>query len=276
MCGGRPSAPAPGAVYSPAVSRGPAAPLTVGDWLRRSAHLWGTAQRLLVFPLTASTFVLLAALPAALVAGEADDFTEYAGYAVSMDERILDGLDGTVSPSTGEWIALAAWYAVVPLVAAWATAAFTRSLVEARLVRVPPLQTFVRIAVLYLAAAAISLPVGLLATADDGALPALVLWTLLTVPLLVADYAIAIDELTIVASIRASLGTIRARPFATLAAFWLLYATLFLVDVLFDQSIADADDVFPPFLLAAALAHGLQRYVVDCSLIALYLGDREL
>ncbi len=257
------------------MARGPAAALTLRAWLRRSAHLWGRAQRLLVFPLAAAAVALLAALPAAVAADEAGGFTAFAGYAVSIDERIVDGLDGVVSPGTGEWIFLGAWLVLTQLAFAWATAAFTRSLVDRRVVVVPPGAVLARIAVLYLAAAAVSLPVFLLGGSDDGAAVAFALWIVLTVVLLVADYAIAIDELTLREAVRASLATLRRSPAAALAAFWLLLASALAVEALFDETIAEADDVFPPFLLAAALAHGLRAYLLDCSLIALYLGERD-
>jgi hypothetical protein len=272
-----PAAHAAGAdLYSRAVARGPAAALTLRAWLHRSAHFWARAQRLLVFPLAAAAVALLATVPAALAAGEAGGFTTFAAYAVSIDERIVDGLDGAVSPGTDEWILLGAWLVVAQLVHAWATAAFTRSLVERRVVVVPPAAVLARIAVLYLAAAGISLPVFLLGGSDAGAAAAsLGLWVVLTVGLLVADYAIAIDELTLRDAVRASLATLRRSPAAAAMAFWLLFASALLVDSLFDDTIAEADDVFPPFLLAAALAHGLRAYLLDCSLIALYLGERD-
>ena len=46
--------------------------------------------------------------------------------------------------------------------------------------------------------------------------------------------------------------------------------------LLFDEQIADADEVFPLFLVAAALASGVRAYLADCALISFYLGNRDL
>ena len=257
------------------MSRGPADALTVGSWLRRSARLWGRAQRLLVFPLVAAALELVATLPAALAAGEAGDFTTYAGYAVTLDERLVDALGGTVEISAGEWAGLAAWLVASQIVFAWATTAFARSLMEGRVVRRPPVAVLARVAALYLGASVISLPIFVLAGSDAGVLPALALWSVFTAALLVADYAIAIDGVGLRQAVASNLATLRRTPLVALAGFWLVFATALLVDALFDRTIADADDVFPPFLAAAALAHGLRAYLVDCALIVLYLGDRE-
>ena len=90
-----------------------------------------------------------------------------------------------------------------------------------------------------------------------------------------ADYAIGIDELGVVQAIRASSPACAARPAVALFAFGLVYARGASSSLLFDEQIEDADEVFPLFLVAAALAHGVRAYLADCALISLYLGIRE-
>ena len=88
--------------------------------------------------------------------------------------------------------------------------------------------------------------------------------------------AIGIDELGIPAAIRpASPPCAAARPWrcsrsgssTSPARSWPCCST---------RQIADAEDVFPLFLVAAALASGVRAYVADCALITFYLGGREL
>jgi hypothetical protein len=255
----------------------PADALTVGSWLRRSGHLIARAQRLLVFPLTYATISLLITLPAAFAAGAGDTFTDVAQYAVQVDERLLDGLGGDVDVDALEYALLALALVVVPLSQAWLTGCFMRSLVLGRVVRFPGWPVFARLAVFYTALVPLALGLSALARVDGAtAFVALVGVVALAVPTITADYAIGIDELGIPAAIRASVATVRRSPALALLAFWLVYLSGAIVAVLFDQQIADADEVFPLFLVAAALASGVRAYLADCALITFYLGGREL
>ena len=147
-----------------------------------------------------------------------------------------------------------------------------------RVVRFPGWPVFARLAVFY--TALVPLTVGLAALArveGPAAFLALAGVVVLAVPTITADYAIGIDELGIVpgASGRASPAS-AARPAWRSSPSGSCTSSGVLVALLFDEQIADADEVFPLFLVAAALASGVPAYLADCALISFYLGNREL
>jgi hypothetical protein len=258
------------------VAGGPAHAPTAGAWLRDSARLAVRAQGLLVFPVTLAILSLAATVPAAIAAGADDTFSDLARYAVSVDQLLGDALAGDVDVGPTEWVLLAAGLVATSLAAAWLTGAFVRSIAEERRVLWPGTRTFVRLAILYTAIAVLLVPLDVAANAGGGwGLVAIVGVAAIAVPTLFADYAIVIDDLTIPGALAASVRAVRARPSVALLAFVLAYALGSLVYVLFDETIRDADEVFPLFLVGAGLAHGLRLYITDCGLIALYLELRE-
>ena len=255
----------------------PADAITVGSWLRRSGQLIARAQRLLVFPLSVATISLLITLPAALAAGAGDSFTEIAKYAVKVDEQLLDGLADEVSVDALEYALIGLVLIVRPLSQAWLTGCFLRSLVLGRVVRFPGWPVFTRLALFYTALVPLTLGLAALARVEGpAAFLALAGVVVLAVPTITADYAIGIDELGVVQAIRASIASVRRAPGVALFAFWFVYASGVLVSLLFDEQIADADEVFPLFLVATALASGVRAYLADCALISFYLGNRDL
>ena len=264
-------------LYSPAVPDAPADALTVGSWLRRSARLIARAQRLLVFPSTVRRDLAADHAPGGVRRRRGRHLHRRRTVRRQVDERLLDGLGGDVDVDALEYALLALALVVVPLSQAWLTGCFIRSLVLGRVVRFPGWPVFARLAVFYTALVPLALGLSALARVDGAAaFVALVGVVALAVPTITADYAIGIDELGIPAAIRASVATVRRSPALALLAFWLVYLSGAIVAVLFDQQIANADDVFPLFLVAAALASGVRAYVADCALITFYLGGREL
>jgi hypothetical protein len=255
----------------------PADAITVGSWLRSSGRLIARAQRLLVFPLLAAAIALLITVPAAIAAGADDSFTDLAKYMVQVDEHLLDALADEAPADGLEYALIGLALVVRPLSQAWLTGCFMRSLVLGRVVRFPGWPVFARLAVFYTALVPLTFGLAALARVEGpAAFLALAGVVLLAVPTITADYAIGIDELGIVAALRASVATVRRSPAVALFAFWLVYLSGVLVALLFDEQIADADEVFPLFLVAAALANGVRAYLADCTLISFYLGNREL
>lgn len=249
---------------------------TAGDWLRETARLAGRSQRLLVFPLALAILAYAVAVPAAVAAGADTSFSALARYVVGLDGRLVDALDGTVEPSTAEWALLGAAIVLESLAAAWLLGAFVRSVVEGRVVRFPGLATFVRLAVFYAAFSALFLPIAVLAGAGAGwEVLALLAYAVLSVAIVVADLVIVIDDAPIRHGVVGSVRIVRTRPGLAVLAFVLAFTLGTLAVALFDDAIEDAEEVFPPFLVAAALAHGVVLYVVNCALIALLLGVRE-
>lgn len=255
----------------------PADAITVGSWLRRSGQLVARAQRLLVFPVSVAAIALLITLPAAFAAGAGDSFTDLAKYAVQVDEQLLDGLADEVSVDALEYALIGLVLIVRPLSQAWLTGCFLRSLVLGRVVRFPGWPVFARLALFYTALVPLTLGLAALARVEGpAAFLALAGVVVLAVPTITADYAVGIDELGVVQAIRASIASVRRAPGVALFAFWFVYASGVLVSLLFDEQIADADEVFPLFLVATALASGVRAYLADCALISFYLGNRDI
>jgi hypothetical protein len=258
------------------VAGGTATAPTAGEWLRDAARLAGRGQRLLVFPLALAIVVYAAAVPAAIAAGADTSFSALARYVVDVDGRLVDALDGTVEPGTAEWVLLAANVVLQGLAGAWLIGAFVRSLVEGRVVRFPGLATFVRLAVFYIGFSALLAPIIALAGGGGGwDLVALLVPVVLFVATMFTDLVIVIDDAPIRRGLLDSARVVRTRPGLALLAFVLSYSLWALAVFLFDDAIEDAEEVFPPFLVAAALAHGVVLYVTNCALIALLRGVRE-
>lgn len=231
---------------------------------------------MLVFPLALSILVYAAAVPAAIAAGADTSFSSLARYVVSVDGRLVDAVDGTVEPSTAEWVLLGLGVPLEGLAAAWLVGALVRSLVDGRVVRFPDPATFVRLAVYYTAFAGLLVPLGALAGAGaGGSALALVLYTVLVIATLFADLVVIVDRVPIRHGLVASVRVVRTRPALALLAFALLFTLTTLTFELFDVDIESADEVFPPFLVAAALAHGVVLYVTNCGLLTLLAGVRE-
>jgi hypothetical protein len=231
---------------------------------------------LLVFPLALAILSYAAAVPAAIAAGADTSFSALARYVVSVDGRLVDAVDGTVEPSTAEWVLLAVQVPLEGLAAAWLVGALVRSLVDGRVVRFPGLATFLRLAAYYTAFAALLVPLAALTGAGAGwGAVAFLSYVVLALATLFADLVVIVDRVPVRHGIVASVRVVRTRPALAVLAFALTFALGLLAAALFDDAIADAEEVFPPFLVAAALAHGVVLYVVNCGLLTLLAAVRE-
>jgi hypothetical protein len=244
-----------------------------GAWLARAGRIIASNQRLLFFPIALQVTAALLVLPVTLASHSAITFDVFARDAARGDVRLADLIRAS-STSTGTFVAIAVSIVAGALCTAWLAGAFIRSLGEGGLLWWPGARAFVPLAVLYLLSALISVGIALVGTADDSAGTGwltLLLVVVVSVPVMFADYAIVLEERSLIGGVARSGSIWLRRPGQCLMALFTFLVAGQVVFELFAQRIEDADGVFPGFFGAMLLVAALVAYVSDCVLIALLL-----
>lgn len=217
-------------------------------------------ERLLLAALGLTLIEVVSLLP--LVAS-LHRFTSFVDTVTSLTSGIeTDGLNAALDGSGGAALALCSSIVGGSLAVAALRVSYLQALVMRSGLPKPQLRRVLWMTLLIAATTSILIVSGL-----SGAL-ALLVWISLTVATLYADYAIALDGLTLPESLRASAATLRSRARPSITMLILIFWVEFLIEVIF-QPVFD-NDATPITASLLIVTLGVRTFVVDCALVTIY------
>lgn len=229
------------------------------------------AQRQLVLGYLIALAGIVTALDLAVLAAR-HRFGSFSAFSrLEFDDRVVWRAVGALGHSSAlVWLAVAAAVLLGAAAAGWLRACYITALAHGRYTWRPATGTFVQLTLYSLLSAVIGLGfVGLFD--NDLGLVALLLVIAATPFTMYADYAIVLDEIDVVAGIRASVRVFRRRLAASiLSLLVLLFYVPLLVSAAFENGFTDSTHVQPAYLVAWLLAGTLLNFLNDVVLVTLY------
>jgi len=235
------------------------------------AMMWRLAHARQQLLLVALGMVLLDTSALSAVIGalrQMATFDRYSSDVFDESRTLADALDRAVGGNAACIAAVVLYVAVRPWPMAWVRASYIRALATTGGFPRPSWPSVVRLVLLDVCIGTpLAFGIGILEKGDIAALGPPILLAVLVFTLY-SDYAIVIDDLTLVESLRASLHVLRRRPGASLGitAAWLILSF-----VLAGALGPSFDNGATPLALTALLVFtGVLGFALDVCLITLY------
>jgi hypothetical protein len=217
-------------------------------------------ERLLLAALALTLIEVVSLLP---IVASLHLFTSFVDTVTALATGVeSDALDAALDGSASAGIALVSSIVGGSLAIAALRCSYLQALVMRDGLPRPQLRRVLWLTALIASTTAILTVSGL----SEGA--ALVAWMGLTIVTLYADYAIALDGLTLAQSLRASARTLRTRARPSIAILILIFWVELVIELLF-QPVFDNDATpISATLLIVTLA--IRTFVTDCALVTIY------
>jgi hypothetical protein len=238
----------------------------------RMRRLFATRQRLIGFLVVIE---VVNAVFLACIAWSVDGLGSFSRIArdVFLESQPLErAIDSLGSPRLGPVAALVAFVLVSAFVVGWLRGCFLLSLIGESATFRPPRRVVLRLTA-YGILTNVAL-LGVIELGDDGAALAaiaLVLFLVVAVVTLYADYAIVVDDVGLVSALARSAVTVRT-TLAISSGLWIVWEVLVpaTVDRIFNGGFEDKTYVEPTYLAAYLVVLALIQFVTDISLITVY------
>jgi hypothetical protein len=210
-----------------------------------------------------------------LVAQAGDQLSSFSSFSRrEFDEDVLwHGFASLDHASAIAWIVVLLAVPVSAVVAGWLRATYLIALAEGRYSLRAPRTSVLQLSLYSLAIELLGLGTAAATDHGQGALGLVAL--LVTTPFtFYTDYAIVLDEVSLVEGVRRSVRMFRLRTRVSVLAVIIVLFLSLLLEIAFANGFTDSTHVQPTYLVAWELVSALFVFVTDVVLVTLYRGTR--